>query len=175
MVTVHGRTRSQMFSGSANWSAVKLVKNAIKIPVIVNGDIKSYQDSVLAIQESGADGVMIGRGSYGRPWLISDIIKGWEGMAHEELSATERMERVVHDVVEHCDMIVNCYGESNGLNIFRKHIGWYISGVANASEIRRLAHKAETFNELKDIVLPRLLPLECKSEKIQIFQKGCSN
>jgi tRNA-dihydrouridine synthase len=123
MVTVHGRTRCQFYGGYANWSAVRAVKESVSIPVIVNGDIHSAVDVRRAVLVSGADGVMIGRGAYGRPW--------WPGVIARALSPLHGRSEPTLD--EECDLVVrqhdeilHHYGYEKGFRIARKHLGWTI-------------------------------------------------
>ena len=122
-VTVHGRTRKQFYTGQADWDAVGEVKAAVSIPVIVNGDILTAEDAREALARSGADGLMLGRGVYGRPWLASHLDRALED--GEQLREPGREERLAI-VIEHLRASVAFYGLPLGLKMFRKHLGWYI-------------------------------------------------
>lgn len=123
LITVHGRTRCQFYKGKADWRAIAAVKDVISVPLIANGDCKSAEDALRMLELSGADGVMIGRGAYGRPWLPGHI--GHFLASGEQLDPPTGTE-LAELVVEHYEAILNHYGERQGVRIARKHLGWYL-------------------------------------------------
>jgi tRNA-dihydrouridine synthase B len=133
MITVHGRTRCQMYKGSADWSFIARVKQVVSVPVIVNGDICSLEDARTALAQSGADGVMIGRGAYGRPWLLAQVMSDLTGGGHKP---DPSMDEQLAVILEQYDAMQSLYGVQTGVNLARKHIGWYTKGLPGSAEFR---------------------------------------
>lgn len=144
MLTVHGRTRCQMYNGSANWHAIANVKKAVSIPVIANGDIKSTQDAKNALEYSGADGVMIGRACYGKPWLISQINAE---LRNQNAIPTPAIYDQKHIVLNHFNKMIEHYGAQVGISLAKKHIGWYSSGLKGSAEFRAKINTLGTYGE----------------------------
>ena len=133
LITVHGRTRCQMYRDSADWAFVRKVKDAVHIPVIVNGDICTIADAEAALDQSGADGVMIGRGAYGKPWLLAQVMAA---LTDRPVPADPSIEQQYRLIIGHYRAMLEHYGELTGVNMARKHIGWYTKGLPGSAEFR---------------------------------------
>lgn len=150
-ITVHGRTRCQFYRGHADWTAVAEVKAEVEVPVIVNGDIRDASDAARALEASGADAVMIGRGVYGRPWIAPWIEAGLSGGVFKEPDREARLEVVLQHLSETLDF----YGDRTGLRIFRKHLAAYVEEAATPAdpalraEARRRLCRMETPREVE--------------------------
>jgi tRNA-dihydrouridine synthase B len=157
LITVHGRTRNQLYSGTADWAFVSRVKQAVSLPVIVNGDINSPDDAVEALRQSGADGVMVGRGAYGKPWLLSQVMAALDG---REVPPAPSLLDQRDLVLEHYEAMMDLYGREHGVGIARKHLGWYTKGLPSSAEFRNkvnmLMDSAEVVSMLRDFYADQL-------------------
>ena len=145
-VAIHGRTRCQFYKGKADWPFIAEVKDAVNIPVFGNGDVISVDDAEKLLKVSGADGILIGRGSYGRPWFLNQIshyLKTGERLADPSI------QRQMEIVLDHYDAIVSHYGATPGVKIARKHLGWYSKGLPNSAEFRQEVFQLETPDAVK--------------------------
>lgn len=148
-IIVHGRTREEYYSGVADWDIIRQVKEAVEIPVIGNGDIKTEEDAKRIFEETNVDGIMIGRGSLGNPWIFKKIAYYLEnGSKMPEISNEEKY----NVILEHFDLLEKEKGEYTATREIRKHIAWYVKGMKNATVIRDEINRVESSNEFKRIL-----------------------
>lgn len=132
MITVHGRTRQQMYTGKANWQAVRAIKDSVNLPVIINGDVTDTTTAKAALEQSGADGVMVGRGAQGRPWVARMIADGLSG-ANDQSPDTNLLRDTI---LQHYEELLSHHGTHIGMLTGRKHIGWYLKDYAGSDALR---------------------------------------
>jgi len=148
-IAVHGRTREQFYSGKADWSIIKRVKEAVSIPVIGNGDITAPADAARMLSDTGCDAVMIGRGAQGNPWVFKRVLAYLRtGESVLEVSADEK----ISTVIRHMNMLIDLKGEHTGVLEMRKHIAWYIKGMRNAAQMRERVFRLSSKEEITELL-----------------------
>ena len=145
-ITVHGRTREQMYAPPVDWGIIRDVKNAVNIPVIGNGDVVDVQSASLMYEHTGCDLIMIGRGALGRPWIFSQI-EAW--LNHEKIIPDPSMSKKMLTLMNQVKLMIEIKGEKIAMQEARKHTGWYLKGFKNAAAFRSEASSLETFSDLE--------------------------
>ena len=149
MITVHGRTRCQFYKGSADWGFIRRVKEAVDVPVIANGDIRTAEDAERCLRESGADGIMVGRGAQGKPWIISQLNEYLESkLMPNDPTIGDQMTLLVR----HYEDILSHYGRHQGTRIARKHLSWYSKGIENSADFRNKVNRMDDPDAVKQAI-----------------------
>ena len=149
-VAVHGRTREQYYSGKADWDIIRQVKEAVSIPVIGNGDVTGPESAKKMIEETGVDGIMIGRAARGNPWIFGQIR---DYLETGKLPEKPSLEEVREMMLRHAKMQMECKGEYTGIREMRKHVAWYTAGYPNSARLRAKVNEVETYEELEALLL----------------------
>lgn len=152
-VAVHGRTREQYYSGKADWDIIRQVKEAVSIPVIGNGDVVSGESAIAIPKETGCDGVMIGRGAQGNPWIFSELLE-YERTGKMPLRPS--VEAIKKMMIRHAQLQMQYKGEYLGIREMRKHVSWYTSGLPNSAKLRDEINRVESYEELEQLLEERL-------------------
>lgn len=148
-VAVHGRTRSQYYSGKANWNIIGEIKHKLSIPVIGNGDILTPKDAIDMMEQTGCDGVMIGRGAQGNPWIFKQIL---HYMETGEVMEKPTIQQVVEMILRHAKMQMEFKGDYLGIREMRKHTAWYTTGYPGSSKLRGMVNQAESYEQLEKLL-----------------------
>ena len=149
MITVHGRTRCQFYNGVANWAAISQVKAAVSIPVIANGDIVDIASARLALEQSGADGIMVGRGAQGAPWRLAEISSKLYGTPEPIIPRGNPLGELI---IGHHQAILDFYGKVLGVKNARKHLGWYLDGLQVTPELRQSLLRSVDLSEIHQLI-----------------------
>lgn len=148
-VIVHGRTREQYYSGKADWSIIRQVKEAVDIPVIGNGDVFTGADGIRMMKETGCDLVMVARGAQGNPWIFRELMAAWRGEPEPEKPSASEVREMMY---QHLDQLVELKGEYAAVREMRKHIAWYTKGRKNGASIRKAVNQIESARQMKEAI-----------------------
>jgi nifR3 family TIM-barrel protein len=149
-VALHARTANQLYSGTADWRRIAELKDAVtSVPVLGNGDIWEADDALRMMRTTGADGVVVGRGCLGRPWIFRDLAAVFDG---RPVPPPPDLGGVLDEMVEHAELLCAWMGERRGIRDFRKHTGWYLKGFPTGNEVRRILNKVESLDQLRTTV-----------------------
>ena len=152
-VAVHGRTREQYYSGKADWDIIRQVKEAVSIPVIGNGDVVSGESAIAMMNQTGCDGVMIGRGAQGNPWIFSELV---EYEKTGKIPERPSMEEIKKMILRHAQLQLQYKGEYLGIREMRKHVSWYTSGLPNSARLRAEINAVESYEQLESLLNARI-------------------
>ena len=156
MITLHARTRSQYYEGHADWSAIKKLKERVSIPVVGNGDVCSWQDAMRMMEETGCDGVAVGRAAQGNPWIFEQIGDGMAGKAVREIPASEKLSVLLR----HAHMLAELKGENVAVREMRRHIVCYVRGMRDAAKLRMQVNSILTMEALEEALTAFMLSRE---------------
>ena len=156
-VAVHGRTREQYYSGKADWDIIRQVKEAVKIPVIGNGDVVSGESALAMMTETGCDGVMIGRGAQGNPWIFSQLIEYEKTGVMPKRPSSQELKKMM---LRHARLQIEYKGEYLGVREMRKHVAWYTTGLPNSAKLRGEINAVESYEELEKLLEEKILDTE---------------
>lgn len=156
MITLHARTRSQYYEGHADWNAIRKLKERVSIPVIGNGDVASWQDAMRMLEETGCDGVAVGRAAQGNPWIFEQIKEGMAGKPVREIAASEKLSVLLR----HAQMLAELKGESVAVREMRRHIVCYVRGMRDAAKLRMQVNSILTMEELREALTGFMLSRE---------------